>query len=189
MSLQKTSDRIEIKNGYHLTVIDEPDAPSLIKYLNEPEFSAHTVSITLPYTEESARWFIDHVMNWEKEHGRQKDWAIRAEGGEMIGAIGLIYDYGLLSHKSGMGYWLAKPFWNQGLMTSCIEKFVDHVFATTLLVRIEASVLEFNPASARCLQKAGFEHEGLIRASHQKGDDYLDTQLWSKLKGTSKNPT
>lgn len=181
MKMFKTSDRIEIDAGYHLTVIDEPDAPSLIKYLNEPDFSHHTLSIPSPYTEKSASWFINHVMTWEKEHGRQKDWAIRSEVGEMIGAIGLLYDYGTPAHKSGMGYWIAKPYWNKGLMTKCIEKFVAHVFATTALVRLEAHVFQFNPASARCLEKAGFKMEGVIRASHQKGENYLDTQLWSIL--------
>lgn len=186
MNMFRTSDRIELADGYHLTVIDEPDAPSLVKHLNEPEFSHHTLSIPTPYTAESASWFINHVMTWEKENGRQKDWAIRSATGEMIGAIGVLYDYGISAHKSGMGYWLAKPYWNQGLMTICINKFSAHIFATTSLVRLEAHVFKYNPASARCLAKAGFEYEGMLRSSHRKGAEFLDTELWSILKISSK---
>ncbi len=178
----KTSDRIDVEDGIHLTVIDHPDAGSLVKYLNDVEFYNQTCSIPKPYTLEDAKIFITAVLAYEEENGIQRDWAIRQSDGDLIGGIGLLYDYGFQSHRSSMGYWLAKPFWNQGWMTEIVQVFTDFIFEARPLIRLEAMVFEGNNASCRVLEKAGFVKEGYLRKAYFKDGKYIDAHFYGKLR-------
>jgi len=50
------------------------------------------------------------------------------------------------------------------------------------LVRIEARVYTHNPASAKVLEKAGFEREGILRKATKKKDQLIDVILFSKIR-------
>ncbi len=67
-----------------------------------------------------------------------------------------------------IGYWLAEPYWGRGIATRALRAFADYAFATFDLVRLYGTPFEWNPASARVLEKAGFAYEGLLRQSITK---------------------
>jgi RimJ/RimL family protein N-acetyltransferase len=184
-SLLRTSDRIDVVDGIHLTVIDYPDAPSLVRYLNDEVFYQNTCSIPNPYTMADANAFIGSVLEYEKKNSIQRDWAIRNPQGEQIGGIGLLYSHGLKSHRSEMGYWLGKPFWNRGIMTKVVTQFCKWIFDNTTIVRLEALVFNGNDASCRVLEKSGFSREGFIRRAFLKEEKYLDAHLYGQLKALS----
>ena len=181
-SLFRTSDRIEVQNGYHLTVIDYSDAQSLVRYLNDRAFYDHTCSIPHPYSLADANNFIANVIAFEKEHKIQRDWAIRNREGEQIGGIGLLYNHGLKSHRSEFGYWIGKPYWNKGITTQVVVAFCDYTFNNTGIVRLEALVFDGNLASMRVLKKAGFTHEGFLRSAYVKDNRFIDAHIYAKLK-------
>ena len=57
-----------------------------------------------------------------------------------------------------IGYWIAPPFWNEGLATEAVRAAVaGHPFGA---VPIRATVFRDNPASARVLEASGFERVG-----------------------------
>ncbi len=156
------------------------DKPSLVRCLNERGIYDNTLLIPYPYTEKDADWWINHVTNFERMHAKQKVWAIRNQQEELIGAIGLQYKYGLHSHKDEFGYWLAKPYWGQGIMTEVVRQFTPICFTRMHLVRLEATVFAGNQASARVLEKAGYLYEGLLRKYHQKDGKIFDGLLYAK---------
>jgi RimJ/RimL family protein N-acetyltransferase len=49
-------------------------------------------------------------------------------------------------------------------------------------VKITAHVFVHNHASARVLEKCGFEQEGLLRKHYLKDGKYLDARLYSLLR-------
>jgi len=59
-----------------------------------------------------------------------------------------------------LGFWLGEPFWNRGIMTEAVKAFTALSFESFDLVRIYARVFEWNPASARVLEKSGYLLEG-----------------------------
>ena len=181
-SLFKTSDRIDVSDGYHLTVIDYPDADSLVKYLNDKTIYGNTCSIPYPYTIDDANNFITKAIAFEEEHGVQREWAIRNKDGEQIGAIGMLYNYGMASHRSEIGYWIARPYWNQGIMTRVVRTFVRHIFSITDLIRLEALVFEHNEASCRVLEKAGFTQEGFLRNGARKEGKGINVWLYGLVR-------
>ena len=80
------------------------------------------------------------------------------------GAPQLVGSCGLGRRPSGaveMGYWIARSHWGRGLATEACTALVD-IARTLGLARLEASHFIDNPASARVLDKLGFESTGLI---------------------------
>ena len=53
----------------------------------------------------------------------------------------------------------------------------EYAFAHLDLVRLYATIFEWNPASARVLEKAGYTYEGRLRKSVTKDGKTID-QLW-----------
>ena len=81
-----------------------------------------------------------------------------------------------------MGYWLAEPFWNKGIMSEVVSRFADFGFEKFELNRIFAESYISNPGSARVLEKAGFVLEGTLRASVFKDGKVLDQFLYAKIR-------
>lgn len=156
------------------------DKPSLVRCLNEKGIYDNTLLIPYPYTEKDADWWLNHVTNFERVQDKQKVWAIRNRQEELIGAIGLQYKYGLHAHKDEFGYWLAKSYWGRGIMTEAVQRFTELCFTQLRLVRLEATVFHFNKASARVLEKAGYELEGVLRKYHLKDGKIFDGLLYAK---------
>lgn len=181
-NLKAVPDRINCENGIYLTVIRHRDAESLVKYLNHPEIHETTGSIPYPYSITDANQFITSVIQFEKENGMQRDWAIRTPEGEQIGSIGFLFNHGTKAHRSEIGYWLGKPYWNQGIGSNVVKVWSDHMLATRHFIRLEALVFDANIASCKVLEHAGFEKEGFLKKACKKGDTYKDVHLYAKLK-------
>nr|WP_037503170.1 GNAT family N-acetyltransferase [Sphingomonas jaspsi] len=76
----------------------------------------------------------------------------------------LIGACGLSRRPSGaveLGYWIARPFWNQGFATEAGRALVE-IACTLKLPRLEASHFVDNPASGRVLEKLGFIATGMM---------------------------
>ncbi len=181
---RNTFDRIDCNEGIHLTMVDHSDASSLVKYLNDRDIYNNTGSIPFPYTNNDAVQFITQVKKFEEENNIQRDWAIRNATGEQIGGVGFLFNYGINAHRSEIGYWLAKPFWNQGIGTNVVKVWSDLMLERLHFVRLEALVYQDNKPSCRVLEKAGFSREGLLRKACRKGDEYRDAYLYAKLSGS-----
>ena len=90
------------------------------------------------------------------------------------GAPQLVGSCGLARRSSGsveLGYWIAKPFWGRGYATEACLALVD-IARTLGLTSLEGSHFLDNPASARVLDKLGFEPLGIVapRMSCARGE-------------------
>ena len=87
----------------------------------------------------------------------------------------LVGSCGLGRRPSGaveMGYWIARPYWGRGLATEACGALVEIARALGL-ASLEGSHFIDNPASARVLEKLGFEALGIIapRMSCARGEE------------------
>jgi RimJ/RimL family protein N-acetyltransferase len=76
----------------------------------------------------------------------------------------LIGSCGLGRRPSGaveLGYWIARSFWGRGFATEAGQSLIEIARALGL-PQLEASHFIDNPASARVLDKLGFESTGII---------------------------
>ena len=87
-------------------------------------------------------------------------WAITLAGsGRLIGMIELR----LNPPHADLGYGLARPFWGQGYATEAVQAVVDWCIAQPEIYRAWAVCDVANKGSARVLEKAGMQREGILR--------------------------
>ena len=176
-------DTIKINADYYLsTHFIASDVDSYVNYLNDKEIYKNTLRIPFPYTKSDAEWFINHVKEREKDFGQPMHWQLRNKTHELIGGIGLFGQYGKNSHKDEIEYWIAKPFWNNGLMTKTLNILSKFIFEHYNIVRIEATIFYYNIASQRVLEKCGFNYEGTLKKAYFKDKKYIDAKLFALIK-------
>jgi len=100
-------------------------------------------------------------------------------GDAAVGGIGitLLDD---VHHRSGeIGYWLGEEYWGQGIATAAVRAVTTRAFSAYDVCRIQAAVFEWNPASMRVLEKAGYTLEGRLRKSVTKDGKTIDQSLYA----------
>lgn len=127
-----------------------------------------------PYRRADARAWLAHVAG----HRPETNFAIDV-GGEAAGGIGFHLQEDVHRRSAEIGYWLGEPFWGKGIATQAVRALTAHAFRAHDLTRIFAFVFEWNPASARVLEKAGFVKEGRLRASVTKDGRTIDQFLYA----------
>jgi [ribosomal protein S5]-alanine N-acetyltransferase len=171
---------IKVDNNIFLSQIRLKDIEQLVKYLNDKEIFNNTLLIPFPYTQEDGEYFVNLCEKRKKKYGKLTDWAIRDKNKKLIGGCGFQMKYGRNSKKDEIGYWLARPFWNKGIMTKVVNKLCEIGFKKFGLTRIEATVFIYNDASCRVLEKAGFKLEGILRKSMKKRNKLIDVRRYYK---------
>ena len=154
------------------------DASALVKYANNRRVSLQLRDVfPFPYGAADAAAFL------ERSFARlpRENFAI-ATPEELIGGIGLHRGSDVYRRSAEIGYWLAEPFWGRGIATRAVRALTDWAFASFDLARISAGVFETNPASARVLEKAGFEIEGRMRRHVTKDGRTFDQLVYARLR-------
>jgi RimJ/RimL family protein N-acetyltransferase len=129
-----------------------------------------------PYTRADGEAFLrGEVVNL-----RDPVLAIEIDG-QACGGIGAHPGKGERRHGAELGYWLGQRHWGRGLMSRVVAAYVPWVMQSLDLVRLQAFVLDSNPASARVLLKNGFQLEGILRAAVRKPDGLHDLHLFARL--------
>jgi RimJ/RimL family protein N-acetyltransferase len=131
-----------------------------------------------PYTPADAADWIAQVGS---DPGDSLQLAIVA-GDEPVGGIGLSRQPDVARRTGVLGYWLGPTAWGRGYATEALRTFTAHVFEATDIARLEARVFEWNPASGRVLEKAGFVREGRLRQAASKDGHLIDVWLYARTR-------
>jgi ribosomal-protein-alanine N-acetyltransferase len=174
--------QIVINDLVHLSEFHSSDKDALVQHLNDEDIYERTLRIPFPYTEEDADEWLALVAKITKQQGCPVHFGIREADGSLVGACGFDgFDVGK-SHRAEIGYWLAKPLWGRGIMTAVVQRVCQHAFEEFSLVKVTAHVFTHNPASARVLEKCGFQQEGLLRKHFLKDGKFIDARLFALLR-------
>ncbi len=110
---------------------------------------------------ESLAESLAHAKACEAKWSRGSEFTWMIEDREAGLAVGSI-----AAHRSGsrigLGYLLARDSWGQGYMTEAVTGLTDWFLALPDVFRVWAVCDMENPASARVLEKSGFELEGTL---------------------------
>jgi [ribosomal protein S5]-alanine N-acetyltransferase len=170
----------KVDNKISLSPLRLTDIDKLVKYLNDTEIYNNTLTVPFPYTKEDGEYFVSLCKKKKKKYGKNTNWTIRDKNKKLIGGCGFHMKYKRSLKKDEIGYWLARPYWNKGIMTKVVNKLCEIGFRKFGLTRIEATVFIHNEASCRVLEKAGFKKEGIYRKSVKKGNKLIDTISYAK---------
>lgn len=155
------------------------DAPALASAIGDETIVRHLSVVPWPYTLRDAEAFLasprDPVLPSFLIFERTQ------------GAPALVGSCGLGRRPSGaveLGYWIARPFWGRGIATEAGNALID-IARTLGLAQLEASHFIDNPASARVLDKLGFESTGLIapRMNCARGEEVPARLMRRRLQG------
>ena len=170
--------KIIINSTYYLTTPELTSAPDYVKYLNEKEIYDNTLRLPFPYTLQHALDWIAHQQKELTSTGHQRQWALHTIDNQMIGGIGIDMNEGKSATDNNnsieIGYWLAKPFWNKGIMTQVVNVFCQYIFSTTQAEIITAHTFAFNIASQRVVEKAGFSRLAYLENFFNKEGQNID---------------
>lgn len=101
--------------------------------------------------------------------------------GAVMGCAAAFFGTGLDRRSGELAYWLGREYRGRGVMTEALRRFSDELLGRDGLRRLYARPFARNMASRRCLEKAGFRLEGLLRAAASKGDAVLDVALYARV--------
>jgi RimJ/RimL family protein N-acetyltransferase len=154
------------------------DVRSLVRYADNPNVARNLKDrFPSPYRAADARAWIKRVSR----ETPPTSFAIVVDG-EAVGGVGLELGRDVFRRSAEIGYWLGEPFWGRGIATEALGAMTDYAFEQFDICRLEAGVFEWNPASRRVLEKAGYTLEGRARLSVTKGERTGDRLLYAVVR-------
>jgi RimJ/RimL family protein N-acetyltransferase len=130
-----------------------------------------------PYLLTDAETWIAYC---QAETGPDRSYAVEKDG-EVMGSVGCTLNDGERRHVVDVGYWIGEPYWGQGIATRVLGMYSEYLFASEDVLRQEAQVYSWNPASCRVLEKTGFEQEACMKNAIRKDGHLLDSWLYAKV--------
>jgi RimJ/RimL family protein N-acetyltransferase len=133
--------------------VDAGDADVLTELLaGDTELALRTATMPIPYTHEDAHAFLrtaDPARTFAMVVGELKE--------EVVGVIGMV------ENEAGIeiGYWVGRRHWGRGYATTALSLLIS-ILRQRGIAQVYADVFPENPASARVLEKCGFERLGEI---------------------------
>jgi RimJ/RimL family protein N-acetyltransferase len=130
-----------------------------------------------PYT-------MDDALAWIEFASSEKpvaNFAIVVEGAA-AGGVGLMMQTDIYRRSAEIGYWLGEDFWGRGIVSEAVGALTEWAFASFDLSRIYAGVLEWNPASMRVLEKAGYQFEARLRKAVTKEGVTMDDFIYARVR-------
>ncbi|NLS84785.1 MAG: GNAT family N-acetyltransferase [Ruminococcaceae bacterium] len=135
--------------------------------------------LPLSYTESDARDYINAMLTADENDTFA--FAITKDD-RAIGSIGAFRQSNIHFRTAEMGYYIAEPFWGQGIGTSAVRQLVNYVFENSDILRIYAEPFAYNTGSCRVLEKNGFVYEGTLRQNAVKNGKIIDMKMYSLIK-------
>ena len=130
-----------------------------------------------PYTIHDARRWLEMVVGQTPE----TNFAI-ATANEAVGGIGFTVQHDVARRSAEIGYWLGEEFWGRGIATEALIAVTDHAFSNYDVCRLYAHVFDWNRASARVLEKAGYVFEGRLKKSVTKDGQTIDQLMYAMIR-------
>ena len=169
------------KKDFELRELRPSDAASLAENMNNIRiWNSVFDSFPHPFSEEDATQFIEKKLEKPKP---AVDFAIVVDE-KAVGGISIILQEEIsLKICAEIGFLLGEKYWNKGIMTQAIKETVSYAFTNfPYLRKIYATPFDFNIASQKTLQKAGFEREAILKQAAMKNGKVVDLHYYSLLK-------
>ena len=159
-----------------LREFQESDIEPLVQYMNMLEITQFiTDALPSPYNISDAQWWIKYC------HGNELIKAIEYQG-KLVGCISAQVGEFEYHRSAELGYWVAQQHWNKGIASQAVQEFSQRLLEKTNIVRVFVSVVSYNGASIKVLQKNGYQLDGILKQASFKDGQYFDEHLMSKIK-------
>jgi [ribosomal protein S5]-alanine N-acetyltransferase len=145
-----------------LRALHPADLDDLYTYASDPEIDHFTPWMHYTSLNEAKENLQEFLA--EYDHYGMGAWGIEHRADHRLIGITNFSRPHPINRRVEMGYTIARAYWRQGYATEAVQALIQFGFEKMNLVRIEAVVLPEHLASARVLQKAGMQFEGVLRS-------------------------
>lgn len=154
------------------------DADNVLRIFADDEVTRYYDFDTFTSLGQAADLIVRQETRYEK--GEAIRWGITQRANDVvIGTVGLVISRS--SAIGGLGYDLARPYWQRGIMTEALRIVISYSFLSVNLNRLQALVMPGNVASINLLNKLGFLEEGILREYAFFKGRYQDLHCFSLL--------
>ncbi|OON71179.1 hypothetical protein B0919_02415 [Hymenobacter sp. CRA2] len=162
--------------GARLRPFQPTDAPALARPADDRDIWRNLRDrFPHPYTLADAEWYVGFV---HAEGAADLHLCIEVDG-EAVGSISVLFKDDISRREAEIGYWLGRAYWGRGIVSAAVQALSAYALAHFDVCRLYASVFEYNPTSARVLEKAGYALEGRLRKSITKDGQTVDGLLYA----------
>jgi ribosomal-protein-alanine N-acetyltransferase len=163
-----------------LRKLSESDVPALFDIFSNPEVMRFWSSPPFQDISQAQKLLAGILDGYRTGSSFQLAIEISANH-TVIGTCSVIHIH-RTSRRAEIGYALARPFWGVGYMNEALSVLFDYLFFTLDLNRLEADIDPRNVASARVLERLGFQKEGFLPERWIVADEVSDSALYGLLK-------
>jgi RimJ/RimL family protein N-acetyltransferase len=157
------------------------DAERLTRFLDNFAVAGNLARVPYPYRLADAKAWL---RSWRPDRpAEDTGFTIELPGEGLVGHVGFHTD----PRGTQIGYWLAQPFWNRGLMSEAVGAALAWFWAASALDVLRSGVFHFNKASLAIQHKFGFVETGtgpLLCLARGEEVRHIDTELtraaWEK---------
>lgn len=168
------------------------DAPAIQRHFDNWNIIRNLAAVVpWPYPDDGAETFVKQQLEKIAAGKEVYQWVLvpRSGDGQAIGNIRFLPR----AHdpKGNRGFWLAEPYWNQGLMTEAITAVNDFAFQALGIESFHVCNAVANAASRRVKQKTGAKFVGYIDLLHHNGQSKAERWIVTReswLHRSSANP-
>ena len=163
-----------------LRFLNEADLPAAYDIFSHPEVMRYWSYP--PWTERSQaeRWLVNVQEGYRSGDALQL--GIERRTDHILVGMCAIFQFHVASRRAEIGYALGRPYWGSGYMNQALQALLRYAFQTRDLNRLEADIDPRNVASAKTLERLGFQKEGHLRERWIVNDEISDTWLYGLLR-------
>jgi len=166
------------------------DAPEVQRLAGDKDIAATTCAIPHPYEDGMAEeWISTHAADFENGTGISLAIILKENDKRtkpvLIGAINISIDK--IEKIGELGYWIGKPYWNNGYCTEAASVILSYAFDVIKLRSIHAFHIGRNLASGRVLKKIGMKFEECFEKQVEKWG-VLEDLVKYNIKNKAFNP-
>ena len=163
-----------------LRFLKEADLPEVYDIFSHPEVMRYWSYPAWTSPAQAEQW----LMNVQEGYRTQSalEFGIERRIDHALLGTCTLFQFHFASRRAEIGYALGRPYWGSGYMHQALQALLQYAFETLNLNRLEADIDPRNQASARTLERLGFQNEGHLRERWIVNDEISDTDLYGLLR-------
>ncbi len=155
------------------------DAPALLELAGDPEVTRWFS--WGPYTSIEQPLAYVSRLDEQRERGEQLDLLVVHRERGPAGITGLS-EFSRRDLRCMVGTWFGRDFWGTGANAESKALVAHLAFAVLGMHRLGSYSNPDNVRSTKALLGVGFRQEGVLRAWHRHGENYLDVNVFGMLR-------
>jgi [ribosomal protein S5]-alanine N-acetyltransferase len=160
--------------------VERADLPELLAINGDEAVTHHLPYATWRSIADADAWYERMARLVESGAATEQFVIVQRASARVIGTC-LLFRLDAASARAEIGYVLGREWWGQGLAVEALRAFVAASIEHYQLRRLEADIDPLNLASARLLERLGFEREGLLRQRYFSKGRRVDAALYGLL--------